>query len=355
MPFGWLVASTWGELRGPRGIKERWGIQVRLNRKALFTDYKQKMRCQWCKNTHTAVLLFGFTAFLTWLALAWGLRPILLQLHQCDGWPAPFLTRPMDGPGLGHVRGSQPHRPIYQCCEVEGRTQELVAGGTLQWPPRWSKRLCWFTFGTRTFFDGNAYLWQRSWPWLHRLPGALGLPSSGVFTMARLPSYQHVSSWPTQRRITATSTASRDVRRLSIPCQADRSCSRLLYMIHIGPSRRPALLECFQRWETFHLEQAPAGTNTLFAEIERAKHVIESSHCARSASPCTGPLPPTSTMQARRPNPCSSLTVHLTPAHRNWPLIWQRRRPILPIPLRVPQLRGEQAAEQLTSRRSATS
>ncbi len=36
----------------------------------------------------------------------------------------------MDGPGLGHVRGSQPHRPIYQCCEVEGRTQELVAGGT---------------------------------------------------------------------------------------------------------------------------------------------------------------------------------------------------------------------------------
>ncbi len=87
--------------------------------------------------------------------------------------------------------------------------------------------------------------------------------SAGAFTRARLQSYKDVLNFVEEQYPDSTDQERRTqamYHAKQIARAADRS------MIHIGPTRRRAILECFQRWEQYHLEKAASNQSTTLRE-----------------------------------------------------------------------------------------
>ena len=87
--------------------------------------------------------------------------------------------------------------------------------------------------------------------------------SAGAFTRARLQSYKDVLNYVEEQYPELTDQQRRDkamYHAKQIARAADRS------MIHIGPTRRRAILECFQRWEQYHMEKAATNQSTTLQQ-----------------------------------------------------------------------------------------
>ena len=87
--------------------------------------------------------------------------------------------------------------------------------------------------------------------------------SAGAFTRARLQSYKDVLNY-VEEQYPELTDQERRAKTMYHAKQMARAADRS--MIHVGPTRRRAILECFQRWEQYHMEKAATNQSTTLQQ-----------------------------------------------------------------------------------------
>ena len=246
-------------------------------RETLFTNYNQGMRCQWCKTPHSSEMLLSLlypTADWNWTedCARFCYNCMTNQDDHYPLIPGSWLHDEWD------MRDPTNHSEQYTnmaCWKDHKPTNWMVAvpdgdylSGTALLLHQWDEAS--FTWQRLPLARIIATQTPESWTFTKFSELCQGVRaahmkvvSAGAFTRARLQSYKDVLNFVEEQYPDSTDQERRTkamYHAKQIARAADRS------MIHIGPTRRRAILECFQRWEQYHLERAASNQSTTLRE-----------------------------------------------------------------------------------------
>ena len=235
------------------------------------------MQCQWCKTPHSSEMLLPLlypSAEWNWTeeCVRFCYNCMTNQDDQYPLLPGPWLHNEWDMRDPANHTEHYTNMARWKDHKLTNWMVAVPAGDYLadsalllhQWD---EASFTWLRLPLGRIIPAQT---PETWPFTNFLDLCQGVraahmkvASAGAFTRARLQGYKDVLNFVEEQYPDLTDQERRHkamYHAKQIARAADRS------MIHIGPTRRRAILECFQRWEQYHMEKAATNQSTTLQQ-----------------------------------------------------------------------------------------